>query len=138
MRQFWSITAVVAQIAFLLSPAWSQDMSPLCCQKAAVAACHRTEGHAHSPAKAKKASHHCAEAAKAEAPVTAGEVLTAGHSHPCPMDCCTQGNPQSVNAVTAFSQVPPLAVIDAELHFVPVIFISAGFSSHTDRGPPQA
>jgi hypothetical protein len=143
MRRFWSISAVIAQVAFLLSPAWSQDMSPLCCQKAAVAACHRTAGHSHAAAadtgrsaKAKKA-HHCAEMAKAEAPVT-GRSLTAGHSHPCPMDCCAQGSPQSVNAVAAVSLVPPLAATDAELHFAPVVFARAGFSSHTDRGPPQA
>ena len=145
MRQFWSITAVLAQVAFLLSPVWSQDMSPLCCQKAAVAACHRTAGHSHADAadagrgaKAKKKTHHCAEMAKAEAPAPAGPGLTAGHSHPCPMDCCAQGSPQSVNAMASVSLVPPLTVADAELHFAPVVFASAGFSSHTDRGPPQA
>jgi hypothetical protein len=137
MRHFWSITAVVAQVGFLLSPAWAQDMSPLCCQTARVAACHRTSGHSHGAAKARRASHHCTEMAKAEAPASAGEAVMAGHSHPCPMDCCVQGNPQSVNTVTAISVIPPPAVTAAELHFVPVIFLSAGFSSHTDRGPPQ-
>ncbi|HEU4417154.1 MAG TPA: hypothetical protein VFT65_20370 [Candidatus Angelobacter sp.] len=63
--------------------------------------------------------------------------LSAGLSDaPCPMDCCTPGHPQGGSVVAATSTLPPLAVIDPVLHFVPVTFTCAGFSSHTDRGPP--
>jgi hypothetical protein len=137
MRRFWSISALVAQVAFLLSPAWSQDMSPLCCQSKAVAMCHRTAGHSHAATHA-KSSQHCDEMVSAPAEPALADSVAAGHSHPCPMDCCTQGSPKSVSAVTSTSLIPPLAVTDAEIHFVPVLFVSAVFSSHTDRGPPPA
>jgi hypothetical protein len=52
------------------------------------------------------------------------------------MDCCTPGQLRGGAAVSINSFLPPPAVSDRELHFVPVTFTIAGFSSHTDRGPP--
>jgi hypothetical protein len=55
----------------------------------------------------------------------------------CPMDCCVGRH--MTNAVTPrpASPLPAMAVTDVALAHVPVIFLSAGFSSHTDRGPPN-
>jgi hypothetical protein len=65
--------------------------------------------------------------------------LSAGQSDgKCPMDCCMPGHLQSGAAPATGSILPPLAVSDQSFNFVPVIFLSAGFSSHTDRGPPAA
>jgi hypothetical protein len=55
----------------------------------------------------------------------------------CPMDCCMAGHLRNGAAVSANSFLPPLAVSDREIHFAPVTFAIAGFSSHTDRGPPR-
>ncbi|HEX3587150.1 MAG TPA: hypothetical protein VH024_14205 [Candidatus Angelobacter sp.] len=56
----------------------------------------------------------------------------------CPMECCMAGHPTTSAVVSANSFLPPLAVNDREIHFASVTFTIAGFSSHTDRGPPRA
>ena len=59
-------------------------------------------------------------------------------SHTCPMDCCAPGQRTKAIAAPAASFGSPLAVTDHCPHLVSVVFTSAGFSSHTDRGPPTA
>jgi hypothetical protein len=54
----------------------------------------------------------------------------------CPMDCCTPGHLRSGATVSTHPTLPPPAVSDRKTHFVTVVFTVAGFSSHTDRGPP--
>jgi hypothetical protein len=54
----------------------------------------------------------------------------------CPMDCCTPGHLRSGATVSTNPNLPPPAVSDREIHLVAVVFTVAGFSSHTDRGPP--
>jgi hypothetical protein len=76
--------------------------------------------------------HHHAEATPATQSLSAGQS-----DEKCPMDCCTPGHRQSGSAAHSNSLLPPLAVSDQNVHVVPVHFISAGFSSHTDRGPPS-
>ena len=56
----------------------------------------------------------------------------------CPMDCCIPGHPTNAVNVVVASDLPPLAVIEYRLQFVPLVFVRTGFSSHTDRGPPSA
>jgi hypothetical protein len=127
MRRFWSITVLAAQVAFLLSPAWSQGLDMLCCEGATE--CHRS-------AYAMHAMHHCAVM---HAQQGAGEVAVSSRmERGCPMDCCVPRNLPNATATASFSLIPPLAVTEAEFQFVPVTFTSNGFSSHTDRGPPAA
>ncbi|HET9364162.1 MAG TPA: hypothetical protein VFP71_04145 [Candidatus Angelobacter sp.] len=77
--------------------------------------------------------HHAA----AEAP--ASKSITAADSdEKCPMDCCVPGHRASASVAYSPQLLPPLAISDQNVHVVPVHFISAGFSSHTDRGPPSA
>lgn len=52
------------------------------------------------------------------------------------MNCCVQGATKDGAVPAAASLLAPLAVTDQELSYAPVMFTSAGFSSHTDRGPP--
>jgi hypothetical protein len=56
----------------------------------------------------------------------------------CPMDCCTPGHLRSGATVSTNPDLPPPAVSDHKIQFVTVVFTVAGFSSHTDRGPPLA
>jgi len=88
----------------------------------------------------KSHAHHCAAMHEQQEPQPASEdgASVSGRSESCPMNCCTQGSLPNATAVVSFSLIPPLAVTDAEIHLVPVTFTSAGFSSHTDRGPPTA
>lgn len=92
-----------------------------------------------------KGAHHCdgmemtgdgREMAAAQ-PSDAGSIAPT-HSHSCPMNCCVQGTPTSGAAVAATPLLPLPADSEAELHFASIVFASAGFSSHTDRGPPLA
>ncbi len=83
---------------------------------------------------------HCAamhEQMEPQAASTDGDSINS-REESCPMDCCAQRSLPNATAIGSFSLIPPLAVTDAEIHFVPVTFTSAGFSSHTDRGPPTA
>jgi len=82
--------------------------------------------------------HHHHDAAMDESKPGLSGVSLADNDAKCPMDCCTAGHPRNGAAVSATSFLPPLAVSDREFSFTSVTFISAGFSSHTDRGPPLA
>ena len=124
MRRLWSITVLAAQVAFLMSPAWTQGINGVHCQGATM--CNR----------ALHAKHHCA--AMNQAPGAAGPAASGLPARGCPMNCCVARSLPNATGLVSFSFVPPLAVAETEIHFVPVIFISAGFSSHTDRGPPAA
>jgi hypothetical protein len=64
-------------------------------------------------------------------------VVAYSASEKCPMNCCVQAVPPTVAALPAASFIPQLHVIEASIHVFAVKFSSAGFSSHTDRGPPS-
>jgi hypothetical protein len=127
MRRILSITTVVALLSSMLSPimaaACTGTGKAASCHEAAMPHCDRMMHEHHS--------HHAAPASSAG--VSAGE-----NNAKCPMDCCTAGHPQSGTAAVVPSILPPLALSDPAFHFAPVTFTSAGFSSHTDRGPPLA
>jgi hypothetical protein len=131
MRRLWSITALLAQVAFLLPPAWSQQLCPLCSRGAV--ACHRT-------AHGKKMAHHCGAMHGHQMPQQASGMgrEISGRMAGAPMGCCCERTLPNTTAVASFSLIPPLAVTEAEFQLIPVTFTSNGFSSHTDRGPPAA
>jgi hypothetical protein len=134
MRRLASISAMMAMVASLFSPLLAQAQGA---EASHPMACHRTAGHNSAAAK----HHHCAEMAEQSAPASSsdGRSITTGKDLPqCPMDCCMQGHPQNGTALSSFSKFPPLAVAESVRQIASVIFVSAGFSSHTDRGPPAA
>jgi hypothetical protein len=83
--------------------------------------------------------HHHHGAATSES-MAAPESKTAFSAAPddakCPMDCCTPGHLRSEAKISTHPDLPPPAVSDRKIQFVAVVFTVAGFSSHTDRGPP--
>lgn len=134
MRRLASIWAMVAMMTSLFSPLLAQahgaDVSH-------SMACHR----APSQRAAATKHHHCAEmAGESSAATSSGEPsVKAGKDVPgCPMDCCTQGHPQNGTALSSVSKLPPLPVTETVRQIASITFLSAGFSSHTDRGPPAA
>src|SRR5262245_22470552 len=127
MRRLLSITTILALLSTVMSPI----MAAACTGTGKAVSCHSMEA-SHCDRVAHKHHHHEAEAPSSSS-VSAGE-----NDAKCPMDCCTPGHRQSSAAAYAASTLPPLAVTDQSFHFAQVVFTSAGFSSHTDRGPPQA
>jgi predicted cobalt transporter CbtA len=127
MRRFLSIATVAALLSSLATPVMAA-----CTGTSKAASCHAMEtphaGHA---------MHHHHHQAQAEAPDSSG-LYAADNDAKCPMDCCTAAHPQNGAALAATSIFPPLAVSDQNFYRIAVVFISAGFSSHTDRGPPLA
>lgn len=126
MRRYVSITVIAALFSSMLSPL----MAAACTGTGKAVSCHAVAvDHCDRPA---HQHHHHA----APAPESTSAVSAAPDDAKCPMDCCTPGHLRSGAAVSSNSFLPPLAVSSRQMHFVPVTFTIAGFSSHTDRGPP--
>jgi hypothetical protein len=91
-------------------------------------------------AHAKNMAHHCGAMHENQMPqrVSGMGREISGRMASAPMGCCCERTLPNTTAVASFSLIPPLAVTETELQFVQITFISAGFSSHTDRGPPAA
>jgi hypothetical protein len=128
MRRILSITTVLALVlsSFLPVMASTGGMAAqaMSCHGGVMPHCDRaTHGHHHH------------DAAASESDPSFSVVEDNGK---CPMDCCAPGHPTTGAAPVTASFLPPLAVTDRSFHFVSITFISAGFSSHTDRGPPLA
>lgn len=125
MRRVSSIATVAALLFSLMSP-----MMAACTGTGKAVSCHAVEA-----PHCDRSMHHHHEAAEPES--NAGLFAVDNHAR-CPMDCCMPGHPQSGTVRAAVPILPPLAVSDRTPHVVQVTFISAGFSSHSDRGPPAA
>jgi hypothetical protein len=135
MKKLFSIATAVVLLYSMYLPAWARDMEPT-----QAASCHRMpmQSATAQPAGEHARKHHCEEMDMAATQPSEGNSIASSHSHSCPMNCCEQGTPQSGATVSAVSFLPPLATSEAEPHFAAIVFASAGFSSHTDRGPPVA
>jgi hypothetical protein len=135
MRRVFSISIVLVLLFSTFSPLWAADMDTM-----QEPSCHRMPMQdASAKHKAKRAqAHHCDSMDMQAMQSSSGFSITPGHSHSCPMNCCIQGAPTSGAAVSAAAFLPPLAVVEAEFEFASITFANAGFSSHTDRGPPAA
>jgi hypothetical protein len=126
MRRFLSIATVLALLSSMTSPL----LAATCMGSGKAASCHSV-GMPHCD---RPMHHH-----HPDADLASDSGLSAGQSDSkCPMDCCMPGHPQNGAAPATASILPPLAVSDQSFHPVPITFLSAGFSSHTDRGPPAA
>jgi hypothetical protein len=55
----------------------------------------------------------------------------------CPMSCCIQASSTAARPANASANSTPLLVSQAFTLFESQVFVAAGFSSHTDRGPPS-
>lgn len=128
MRRFLAITAIVALILSTGLPVWASACTAMGKGKDNAPMCHRTAAH----------RHHCeGMAEQQDEPAASGpETAFTGRSDECPMQCCTQLQTGNGTAVTAISFQPELAIVDYRVVSPPIAFISSGFSSHTDRGPP--
>ena len=126
MRRSLSITVILALLSSMLSPV----MAAACTGTGKAVSCHAI------------AAEHCDRPMHHHHGATASESKTAFSAAPddakCPMDCCTPGHLRSGATITTNPDLPPPAVSDSKIQFVTVVFTIAGFSSHTDRGPPLA
>ena len=130
MRRFLSITVVAALLSSMVSPV----MAAACAGTGKAVSCHAVAMAADHCDRPMHQHHHDHGAAAPESKT----AFSAGDDQAqCPMDCCMVGHLRNGAAVSANSFLPPLAVSDREFHFAPVTFTIAGFSSHTDRGPPR-
>jgi len=132
MKRLFSISTMLMLLFSAFSPTWAADMNSM-----QASSCHRMPMQGAS-AKHAGAHHHC-DGMEMEAEQSSdGVSIGNNHSHSCPMNCCVQVAPNSGVATATVIVLPPLAVVEAEFDFRSIIFASAGFSSHTDRGPPAA
>jgi len=127
MRRVVAITLLTALTLSLSLPVWAAS----CEKMGKVSVCHRTAAHQH---------HHCDSMMEDqdEATIPSSEVAVNDLSTSCPMRCCMQARVAASSAVPAASFLPALISSENHTYFYDVIFLSNGFSSHTDRGPPAA
>ena len=135
MKRLFSISMMVVLLYSMYLPAWARDMEPM-----QAASCHRMpmQNAAAKHAGKHKGMHHCDGMDMAAAEPSDLASIASSHSHSCPMNCCVQGTTTSGAAVTASPLLPLPANSGAEFHSASIVFATAGFSSHTDRGPPVA
>src|ERR1051325_6787955 len=128
MRSLLSIATVLALLSSMTKPL----LAATCAGTGKAVSCHvEPMPHCDRPA------HHHHHNDDAQPQSTAS--LMAGQSDgQCPMDCCTPGHPQSGAPAVHASHFPLVAVSDHNFCFVAIVFTNPGFSSHTDRGPPNA
>ncbi|HEX4604791.1 MAG TPA: hypothetical protein VH724_12405 [Candidatus Angelobacter sp.] len=127
MRRTFSITTILALLLSMASP-----LMAACTGTGKAVSCHAMEM-AQDAQPMHEHHHHDVAMDKAKSGVS-----VADDAAKCPMDCCTPGHPRNGAAVAATSVLPPLAMSDLDLQITPITFTIAGFSSHTDRGPPLA
>jgi hypothetical protein len=126
MRRSLSITVILALFSSMLSPVMAAACTgtgkAVSCHAVAVDHCDRpVHGHHHHGAAGPESKTH---------------FSAAPDDAKCPMDCCTPGHLRDGATVSSNPTLPPPAVNDQKTQFVSVVFTVAGFSSHTDRGPP--
>ena len=134
MRRFLSITVILALFSSMLSPV----MAAACTGTGKAVSCHAIAAD-HCDRPMHQHHHHGAAAPESgPAPESKKAFSAAPDDAKCPMDCCTPGHLRSGATISTNPDLPPPAVSDRKIQFVTVVFTIAGFSSHTDRGPPLA
>ena len=132
MRRSLSITVILALFSSMLSPV----MAAACTGTGKAVSCHAIAAD-HCDRPMHQHHHHVATAPEsADAPESKTAFSAAPDDAKCPMDCCTPGHLRSGATISTNPDLPPPAVSDRKIQFVAVVFTVAGFSSHTDRGPP--
>lgn len=129
MRRLISISTAVALIFSLVSPLLAQT----CMKSGEHASCHRgSQAASHHHCDGMPGHHHEDEMA---APDQSDSV--SGAAANCPMNCCLAAQTGKQVAVVNHVVVTPQLAFSATLQVPTVVFVAAGFSSHTDRGPPS-
>lgn len=130
MQRMCSILALVAVLCPIGSPSWAAATgapSGMVCHRMPMQA--GTQSHH---------SHHCHMGGMMAAETGNSPVIsTSALSEKCPMNCCMQAAPPTVAALPPASFLPQLHVMPHGVPVTAVTFATAGFSSHTDRGPPS-
>ena len=129
MRRSLSITVILALFSSMLQPI----MAAACTGTGKAVSCHALAVN-HCDRPTHQHHHHAAAAA----PESKAAFSVASDDPKCPMDCCTPGHLRDGATVSTHPTLPPPAVSDQKIQFASVVFMVAGFSSHTDRGPPAA
>lgn len=123
MRRILAISMIGALICATGLPLWASA----CASMKTAPMCHRTA-----------AEHHCdMESQDDSGDHETGLVMTSRISD-CPMHCCTQFSPSTTVAVASISDSILLPATTDRIYSPVPIFVTNGFSSHTDRGPPSA
>src|SRR5262249_1924208 len=120
-------------IVALMSSAALPLLAASCPHVKQAVACHRTQIEAH---RCNMMHDHHGDASH---PEPDGPAYSASQeSHGCPMDCCAPGQRTKAIAAPTATLISQIEVTDHFAQPASVVFESAGFSSHTDRGPPTA
>jgi len=138
MRRAVAIALVTALLVSLALPVWAAA----CGEMSRVPICHRTVTHHHSDSTVHKnhSAPHCEMMAsqQEEAPVQDSEQGVSDLPGKCPMQCCMQATAPNVAATSRNNLVFQPAASETQIEIQRVVFVTSGFSSHTDRGPPIA
>lgn len=125
VRRLLSISVVVALMGSLLPGRTAMK----CHEMGLSKMCHRTAG----------AVHHC-EMMQDEQPVRDSNsdknIGALDSPSKCPMNCCFQFGSRIVAAVHVVWSYSQNLAMQGAFQIPAVVFVSSGFSSHTDRGPP--
>ncbi len=134
MRRRSFITVALILISSMLSRTWAVDVAAM-----KNVNCHHITSRstsAHSGQNGKK--HHCdgEESGEITQSPAHGTVINENDSQPCPMNCCEQGTLRSSTALVAACFIPVPLALGFPFQFSSIVFVSSGYSAHTDRGPP--
>jgi len=126
MRRIFAITLIAGLIFSTASPVWAAA----CAGMHTTPMCHRTAAH----------HHHCDmmmdQDKQDETASPESQTGISAVPGKCPMQCCMQAQAGNGTAVPAISFLPQLDAAEYHVDFAMVVFLTSGFSSHTDRGPP--
>ena len=123
MRRILAITVIGALICATGLPLWASA----CANMKTAPMCHRM-----AP------EHHCDMESQDDSGDQETGLTMSSHTSDCPMRCCMQSSAGTSIAVASRSDAVLLPVITDPVYSTTPTFVTNGFSSHTDRGPPIA
>jgi hypothetical protein len=82
------------------------------------------------------AEHHCDMEPQDDSMDQGTGLVMASRASDCPMHCCMQSGSGTSIAVASHSAAVLLPVVTEAIYSPTPTFVTNGFSSHTDRGPP--
>lgn len=121
MRRILAISVIGALICATGLPLWASA----CASMKTAPMCHRTA-----------AEHHCDMESQGDSGNQETGLVMTSRISDCPMHCCTQFSPGTSVAVASTSRTVLLPLTTDRIYSSTPTFVTNGFSSHTDRGPP--
>lgn len=130
MRKFLSIIAITA----LMSPMASPLVGLACPHVKNMTMCHRSQKTEHA--------HHCDamnhdHQMEPEALGSGTAVKATPSRENCPSSCCVAGYVANAAVIARRTSLPGLLITHQVVIVASVTFSRNGFSSHSDRGPPN-